>query len=147
MGDEDKNWTDQEMRNGWLQIPPELWDQPGTHIVGLCVGPTRESQVHGVAVHRGVSEDTTIFSRPERTEFVLVLKDGNLSMQAYDPKIHGELQVIPLMETPPAALLEQLYGDSGTQERSEGQQFNDERKKGASRGHRESNHHPKPLKR
>lgn len=60
------DWTTQEMRDGWPQIPPEWWNEPGTHIVGLCVGSVGDSAVHGTRVrHAG---ETIIFLRPEQTQ-------------------------------------------------------------------------------
>lgn len=122
------------MQDGWPPVDPELWDEPGMHIVGMCTGPMRNIAERGATIalpHAG----ETIFPAPVQTQFVLVLEDGALRMEAYNPDRHGKIDDIPKMKTPPPILQEQLFGDSGTEEVSEGQQFGNERRKGASRKH------------
>jgi hypothetical protein len=89
-----------------------------------------------------------VFSSPEQTQFVRVqMPDGTERMEAYDPQKHGEWNAISDTGLTPAQLLEQLLG-FGTEVRDQGQQFQNMRKAhgGASRGHWEVDHHPKPHK-
>lgn len=138
-------WETLAMRDGLPQIPSEWWDEKGIHIVGRCEGPIRNVANRGTSVQRG-SGEATIFPVPVQTQFVMVVEDGTLRMEAFDPERHGGWDDIPLMETSPPELLEQLFGDSGTEEISEGQQFSGVRKSFASREHWPARHHPKPRR-
>lgn len=133
------------MEDGFPQVTKNLWGEPGMHIVGMCTGPMRNVAERGATIalpHAG----ETIFPAPVQTQFVLVLEDGAIRMEEYDPERHGKIDDVPKMEAPPEVLLEQLYGDSGTKEISEGQQFSNERKKGASQKHWRADYHP-PVRR
>ena len=135
------------MQSDWPQIPPEWWDESGAHIIGLCTGPVRESRHHGHRVQRGTGGDDVIFPVPRQTQFVLVFEDGVLYAEEFDPGRHGEIGDIPRMETSPPGLLEQLYGEGGTEEIGIGQQFNCVRKTGCSRTHWPVTRHPTQVRR
>lgn len=133
------------MQDGLPPVAEEFWDKPGAQIRGRSVGKIRNVADKGVTIERPIG-DTTVFPAPVQTQFVLVLEDGAIRMEEYDPERHGKIDDVPKMEVPPEVLLEQLYGDSGTKEISEGQQFSNERKKGASQKHWRADYHP-PVRR
>ena len=137
---------DADMWDGWPQIAFDLWDKPGIHIVGLCTGPIRDVGSRGAEVEQGVGGEHTIFPRPVQTQYVMVLKDGVPRMEVYDRTQHGPIGDIRLMETTPPELLEQLYGDGGTQKIPQGQTFANTRKGGASHTRWGPRHHPKPRR-
>lgn len=129
------------MQDGWPQISKELWGEQGMHVIGLCTGSIRNVAERGATIslpHAG----ETVFPASVQTQLALVLEDGMLRMEVYDPDRHGKIDDIPKMETTPAELEDQLFGNSGDREVSEGQQFGNERRKGASRKHWRANYHP-----
>ena len=134
-----------EMQDGWPQIDPKLWDEPGAHVIGLCTGPMRDVAKRGATIalpHAG----ETVFPAPVATQFVLILEDGVLQTEKYDPDRHGPIDDIAKMEVTPPELQEQLFGHSGDREVSEGQQFRNVRKAGASRKHWPPGYQP-PVRR
>ncbi len=134
-----------EMEDGWPPVDPKLRDEPGAQIRGRSVGRIRNVAKKGATIELP-DGDVVEFPAPVQPQVVVKVENGVLLAERYDLKLHREAMDIPLMETTPVELQEQLFGDSGTQEVSEGQQFSNVRKAGASRKHWLPRHHP-PVRR
>lgn len=133
------------MQDGLPPVAEEFWDKPGAQIRGLSVGKIRNVADKGATFERPIG-DTTVFPAPVQPQLVVKLEDGVLLTEAYDLTIHREAMDIPEMETTPAELENQLYGESGDRLVPEGRQLSNVRKKGIGRIKWRADYHP-PVRR
>lgn len=134
---------DSIMQSELPQLLPKDWDTQPATVLGRVAGKVRNVADTPVALD---TRETVVFRRPRQTQFVRVqLEDGMERMEPYLPNRHGEWQDIPDTGELPGELLEQLEG-FGIEVIPQGQQFQNVRKRGASRMHWSLRHHPRPKK-
>lgn len=121
-----------DMLDGWPQVAPELWDKEGALKRGISEGDIRNVKKRGATVETPNGEKI-IVPAPVQTQIVVYLEQGEIETDPYNLKIHGELMDIPLMQTTPAELEEQLFADGGDRMVTGGQQLSNKRKEGVSR--------------
>jgi hypothetical protein len=138
-----KDWPDQILLAELPQVPDAEIDAPIVEIIGRTAGPVRH--IGDVTIEK-TDKDITFF-RPNSTKFVRVIRgDGVELMERWSFTKHGEWEKIPDTGVTPAELIEQLYG-FGYTEVNEGQQFQNTRKKRASKTNWKTDNHPQPVTR
>ncbi len=134
-----EDWPDQILLADLPQVAEDEVDAPIVEIVGRCEGPIRKRG--DVTI---VPTDISVtFFRPKSTKFVRVVREGMELMERWEFEKHGQWEQIPDTGLSPPQLIERLYGFGDTAI-DQGQQFNRERKKGASTTTWKVGNNPKP---
>jgi hypothetical protein len=95
-----------------IQTPPGEEYEPTTDTVGISEGIPRWICVIEL---KDESRSWLFFGRKKTKVVVLLDPDNTYRFVKYDPKIHGAGCDIPLMETTPVQLSQQLSGVDGTE--------------------------------
>lgn len=120
-----------DMQDGWPQVDPELWDEEGALKRGISVGGIRNVAKKGATIALASGKET-VFPAPMQSQIVVDLEQGVLGTDPYNLNVHGEVMDIPLIQTTPAELEEQLFADGGDRMVTEGQKLRNLRKEGTS---------------